>query len=133
MLSENYDKISRAAREEKSKQRQEFKNKSKLRLQEIIDKKFTTCFIGAVNSVEEYLGFLWGKGKTVLTKREQEMAFLWEELRTEMLNKGNNQKRAARNEIEEYEVEWKQKEYKFIPQGGKSFNDNQFNREEFNR
>ncbi len=114
MLSNSYDKINRVARQEKAKNILEFKEKSKLRLQEVIDKKFTTCFIGAVNSVEEHLGFLWGKGKSALTSREREMACVWEELRTEILNKGNNQKRAARNEIEEYEVEWKQKHTDFI-------------------
>jgi hypothetical protein len=58
--------------------------------------------------MEQKFGFLWGQGKPTsqLTDRERDMLYLKEELRTEILNNGNNQKRAAVAEINQYEVEW---------------------------
>lgn len=86
-----------------------YRHQSKHRLQKIIEKKINTTMIGAISIIEEKFGFLWGQGKPTnqLTERELEMLTLKDEIRTEILNNGNNQKRAAVAEINQYDIEWK--------------------------
>lgn len=86
-----------------------YKFQSKRRLQKVIETKINTTMIGAISAVEQKFGKLWGQGKPInqLTEAELEMLALKDELRTEILNNGNNQKRAAVAEINQYDVEWK--------------------------
>lgn len=86
-----------------------YKHQSKRRLQKAMETKINTTMIGAISAIEEKFGFLWGQGRPAsqLTDRELDMLALKDELRTEILNNGNNQKRAAIAEINQYEVEWK--------------------------
>ena len=52
---------------------------------------------------------MWGQGKPKesLSPEELEMRELWEQVRTTVLNLGNNQLRAAQNEIANHIVSWK--------------------------
>jgi hypothetical protein len=85
-----------------------YRDKSKKRLSNIITTKIKTSFIGAISSCEKNFGFLWGHGKDEdsLTEEEISMRELWEEIRTEILDNGNTQLRAATNEIENYSINW---------------------------
>jgi hypothetical protein len=82
------------------------KSYSKKRLLENITKKFKTSMIGAVASCEEGFGELWGhgKGKDELTEEEFNFRERWEEIRTQILNKGNSQLRGALDEIAQHTV-----------------------------
>lgn len=86
-----------------------YRQQSKRRLQKIIETKITTTMIGAISAIEQKFGFLWGQGKPTdeLTSKELDMLALKDELRTEILNNGNNQKRAVVAEINQYDIEWK--------------------------
>jgi hypothetical protein len=99
----NYD-------ERKAKAKQEFENiykeNSKKRLLKNIEKKFKTTMIGALARFEEGFGDLWGHGKRELTSEELEFRKIWEDVRTEVLNNGNNQLRGAQDEIANYTMSW---------------------------
>lgn len=86
-----------------------YRQQSRKRLQKAMETKINTTMIGAISAVEQKLGFLWGQGKPTADLNDSELAMLAlkDELRTEILNNGNNQKRAAVAEISQYEIEWK--------------------------
>jgi hypothetical protein len=78
------------------------------RLDTIISTKIRTAFIGSIAHFEDSFGFLWGHGRDLgsLTDEEKQMRELWDQTRTSILNSGNNQLRAAQNEIQLHVVSW---------------------------
>lgn len=91
------------------------KNISRDRLCKIAEKKMKTVFIGAINSIENRFGFLWGHDKDPRDRTKQELDYLehWKALRDEILNKSNNQLRGLLLEISEYDMVWNKKNYYF--------------------
>ena len=87
------------------KKRREEKQKemSKNKLIDASKKKVQTTMIGAISSVEKYFGFLWEDG----SPQQQEFHRLFQELRSEVLDRGNTQIRNLENEFVNYEVTWK--------------------------
>ena len=70
-------------------------------------KRIQTTMIGSLSSVEKYFGFLWGEGSdSEPTKDQLYMREVFEEMRTEILDKGNSQIRNSEAEIENYDVVW---------------------------
>ncbi len=91
---------------------QQYREISSERLQRSLEKKCRTTFIGAISSMEKEFGPLWGHG-TPVTELTEEQAFYrerWERLRKEILDKGNAELRAVRNEVADYDVEWRKTE-----------------------
>lgn len=102
-LPEDYNKMSdyKKAREAK------FKLDSKERLSKILKKKIQTTMIGALSSIEENFGFLWNNNSDKpLTKDQEELKNLYNKIRSEILDKGNNQARNIDAELSQYEIEW---------------------------
>lgn len=99
-----------AASQQKQKEAKDakYREKSKKRLSNILTTKIKTSFIGAISSCEKGFGFIWGHGKDEdeLTEQELAMREVWEEVRTEILDNGNTQLRAATNEVENYSINW---------------------------
>lgn len=93
-MDDNYKK----AREKK------YKADSKDRLSKILKKKIQTTMIGALSSIEENLGFLWNEDNPKVTKAQ--MIEIYNKIRSEILDKGNNQARNVDAELAQYEVEW---------------------------
>lgn len=93
-MDDNYKK----AREKK------YKADSKDRLSKILKKKIQTTMIGALSSIEENFGFLWNEDNPKITKAE--MTQIYNKIRSEILDKGNNQARNVDAELAQYEVEW---------------------------
>ncbi len=86
--------------EQFKKQREEsVKEQSRERLKEIACKKIETTMIGAVCSIEKHLSFLW--------KDDPALKSIFNELRYEILRKGNDQKRNMQIEISHYDIIWK--------------------------
>ena len=83
-----------------------YKENSKRRLLSVVDKKFQTTMIGALARFEEAFGELWGNREKELTAEQLKFRQLWEQVRTEILNNGNNQRRAAQEEIAHYTMSW---------------------------
>jgi hypothetical protein len=88
------------AREEK------YKIESRDRLSRILKKKIQTTMIGALSSIEENLGFLWNSPNGELTKDQKIMKDIYQKIRSEILDKGNNQARNIDAELAQYDVEW---------------------------
>lgn len=99
----------RLRREEEVERSETYKEDSRERLVRSLEKKFKTTFIGALAHFEEAFGpQLWGKGLAYgqLSELQLRNKKTWDLVRTNVLNNGNNQLRAAIQEIAEYTVEW---------------------------
>lgn len=76
-------------------------------LQEEVKKAIKTTMIGALSSVEEKFGAIWGfKSDRPLTEDEQYFSDLFQELRKEILDKGNTQIKKMKSMIDPYSVEY---------------------------
>lgn len=85
-----------------------FAEESRKRLTKILTTKITTTFIGSLAAFEKAFGFLWGQGKKDSEKTDEEKHFynIWEGVRTDVLNNGNNQSRAIQNELQNHNITW---------------------------
>jgi len=84
--------------------------KNKDRFKNICRKKFQTCFIFPIAEFEKEFGKeLWGIGlkDEELTNEQKLNKVKWNQLRKNILDKGNAQMRAFLSEIELYSVEFK--------------------------
>lgn len=93
----------------KSLKEQREKEICKDKLLKASKKKVQTTMIGAIYSVEQKLSFLWDANQNI-----EDAAYfknLFEELRSEILDKGNNQIRNLENEFHKYEVTYKKYYY----------------------
>lgn len=63
--------------------------------------------IGALSTIEENFNFLWeNPNGEPLTKDQEVMKNLYNKVRSEILDRGNNQARNIDAELAQYEVEW---------------------------
>ena len=81
-----------------------------------ITTKFRTTMIGTLDILEQQYGYKWGHGlsEEECTVEQLSERDRWQLIRTEILNNGNNQMRAALAEVEQYTVKYNKKEYKFL-------------------
>lgn len=65
-------------------------------------KRINTTFMGAIATVEEQLGKLWGHPKPFeeLTENEKKFWKIWRRMRNEILDKGNHQLRLFLKDLE---------------------------------
>lgn len=83
-----------------------YKADSKDRLSKILKKKIQTTMIGALSTIEEHFGFLWNNDHGNLTPEQLKMKDLYNQVRSEILDRGNNQARNIDAELSQYDVEW---------------------------
>lgn len=85
---------------------QRYTEDSRKRLDSIISKKMNTTFIGAISAFEKGFGFLWGQNKKPQerTEEEQRLYEIWKQVRDDILNNGNHQLRALKNELQNHNV-----------------------------
>jgi hypothetical protein len=83
-----------------------YKSDSKERLSKILKKKIQTTMIGALSTIEENFGFLWNSENGQLTQEQYKMKELYNQVRSEILDRGNNQARNIDAELAQYDVEW---------------------------
>lgn len=100
--------------------KQKYLEDSKKKLSDNASTKLKTSFIGAISEFEQNFGFLWGYDKCELTEDQiaiinilEENGFdsnyfreIWEETRNNILNKGNAQIRAYKDELKQYTIHW---------------------------
>ena len=93
----------------KQQSQERYNDRSKQRLSNSVYRKFRTTFIGALAEFETAFSHLWGHKKSIDDLTDDELYYrkIWEDVRTRILNNGNNQAREAETEIPEHEVEWK--------------------------
>ena len=109
----------------KKRNEEKYRESSKKRLINNVEKKFKTTMIGSLASFEKYFGELWGHGGEDLTPEELRFRELWEQARTEILNNGNSQLRIAQEEIAQYSMTWNRYHIDFLvtPQDNKENSD----------
>lgn len=83
---------------------QKHKSESRDRLSGVLKKKVQTTMIGALSTIEENLGFLWENDTCTVTKSQ--MKELYNIIRSEILDRGNNQARNIDAELSQYEISW---------------------------
>jgi len=108
-MTQDYDftELVRASRQYKSDKTAKYKDSSRDRLSKIAKKKIETTMIGALSSIEKNLGFLWGhEDQRDLTPEEQHLKNIYDQIRSEILDKGNSQIRNLESELSQYEVTW---------------------------
>ena len=77
-------------------------------LRERMSNRIKTTMIGAISSIEEHFGFLWGYDEKTPTKSQQDFKRVFEELRKEILDKGNNQLRSIDADLCNYNIDKKE-------------------------
>lgn len=83
-----------------------FKLESKDKLSKVLKKKIQTTMIGALSTIEENFGFLWNnENGDPLTKDQEIMKNIYNKIRSEILDRGNNQARNIDAELSQYEIE----------------------------
>jgi len=97
----------------RNKNKQERKGRifedSRNRLKKIANKKIRTCFIAALAEFENTFGFsLWGHNlpDEELTPQQKANRCRWEQVRKNILDKGNTQARALCMEIDLHRIEF---------------------------
>jgi hypothetical protein len=83
-----------------------YKEDSRERLKQICLTKVRTTMIGAVEAVEKRFEQLYNKSNKP-TNEQLLLEKIFGEIRTEILDKGNQQMRNLETEFEQYVIEWK--------------------------
>lgn len=83
-----------------------FKVESKEKLSKVLKKKIQTTMIGALSTIEEHLGFLWNADSDEALSPDKEiMKNIYNKIRSEILDRGNNQARNIDAELSQYDIE----------------------------
>lgn len=101
------DDLHRIRDEMRRKNDEQYRDNSKHRLVKNVCKKFQTTMIGALAAFEKRFGHIWDK--------DPAWQRIWEETRTEVLDVGNKNLRAAEQEIGEYTISWDRYQTEFLP------------------
>jgi len=104
------DKLYEIRHKESDERRAKVLESMKIRFKKIAKKKFTTCFIFAISEFEKVWGQeLWGHGlpEETLTEVQRANRKRWEQVRRDILDKGNGQLRGFESEIDIHNLEFK--------------------------
>jgi hypothetical protein len=102
---DDFKKIQQSSTNYKTARDQKFKEDSRDRLSKILKKKIQTTMIGALSSIEENFSFLWNNDD-VSENDKAIMQNLYQKVRSEILDKGNNQARNIDAELSQYDIQW---------------------------
>jgi hypothetical protein len=92
----------------KNRREEVLKNDGQKSLSDTITKKLKTTMIGSISSIENHLGFLWGHDSNEKPTEDQLiLRDLFQQVRTEILDKGNAQSRNIDSELSQYEIKKK--------------------------
>ena len=106
-MEESYAELVRKSDKYKTDKTNKNKEVSKDRLLKISKKKIQTTMIGALSTVEKHFGFLWGhESPDALTPEQEHMKELYDLVRSEILDRGNNQGRNLETEFMNYDITW---------------------------
>lgn len=108
-MSRKEEELAELRRKQKEAYRGRIIQDSRDRLKRIAHKKFRTCFISALAEFENTFGFeLWGHNlpEDKLTPQQKANKIRWEQIRKNILDKGNTQSRALGMEIDLHRVEF---------------------------
>ena len=103
---DNFNDLIRKRKQYKAIREDMYKCESKDRLSKILKKKVETTMIGALSSIEEHFSFLWENDGEKLSPEQKIMSDLYQKVRSEILDKGNDQARNIDAELTQYDVKW---------------------------
>ena len=106
-MDNDYTELVRKSADFKTAKTDQYLDLSKERLLKIGKKKIQTTMIGALSTLEKRFGFLWGQDQEGdLTPEQEHLKELYEEIRSEILDRGNNQMRNLESEFAQYDIKW---------------------------
>jgi hypothetical protein len=103
---EDYNKFLKDSIDYKKSREDRYKEVSKDALFKASKKKIQTTMIGALSTVEEHFGFLWGfeLPEDQLTPEQKHVKSIFEDVRAKILDRGNTQIRSLESEFVNYEI-----------------------------
>lgn len=101
-MSDNFSDYLKKSFDLKQRKEERQKELSKDKLLNASKKKIQTTMIGSLSSVEEHLGFLWESDNP--TEEQMKLRQIFEDMRSEILDRGNAQIRNLENEFQNYEI-----------------------------
>ena len=103
---EDYNKFLKDSIDYKKSREDRYKEASKDALFKASKKKIQTTMIGALSTIEEHFGFLWGfeLPEDQLTPEQKHVKSIFEDVRAKILDRGNTQIRSLESEFVNYEI-----------------------------
>ena len=103
---EDYNKFLKDSIDYKKSREDRYKEVSKDALFKASKKKIQTTMIGALSTIEEHFGFLWGfeLPEDQLTPEQKHVKAIFEDVRAKILDRGNTQIRSLESEFVNYEI-----------------------------
>ena len=103
---EDYNKFLKDSIDYKKSREDRYKEVSKDALFKASKKKIQTTMIGALSTIEEHFGFLWGfeLPEDQLTPEQKHVKSIFEDVRAKILDRGNTQIRSLESEFVNYEI-----------------------------
>ena len=103
---EDYNKFLKESIDYKKSREDRYKEVSKDALFKASKKKIQTTMIGALSTIEEHFGFLWGfeLPEDQLTPEQKHVKSIFEDVRAKILDRGNTQIRSLESEFVNYEI-----------------------------
>lgn len=106
-MDDDYFKLKAIHDENKRKNQERYKEYSKNKLKSVIVSRMKTNMIGTLAIIEKTIGHLWGiDNDGELTPDQEEMLDMWEDIRTQILDLGNNNIRITEEELSRYTINW---------------------------
>lgn len=104
-----------AFEKEKERRNQKFEKLSRNRLHDVLATHMKTIMIGALSDFEKAFGELWGHGlsDSQLSEKQDKIREIWNEVRTSILDRGNNKIKHMRSELNRHNVQWNRYVTKF--------------------
>ena len=101
-MDEGFEHLIQLKKKLEDQRKNKYKVDSKERLRRIIRKKIQTTMIGSLDTLEKHLGFLW-EGDD---KESKEIKEIYNTIRQEILDRGNDQIRNIDTELNQYDIVW---------------------------
>jgi len=107
-MEDAINKLHRLQKIQQEQSRDRMRAESVGRLKKIITRKLQTSFIGAISEFELAFGDEWGHGlpEEQLTDIQKARRDKWEQVRTNILNRGNAQIRALDAELDLHSIQF---------------------------
>lgn len=104
---DSYKTLIQLKREKEAQRNSKYRLDSRERLKTIATKKIRTTMIGALAAIEQHFGVFWEPEEDgTLSEESKHVKQIYEKVREEILDNGNNQIRNLLAEIDQYDVEW---------------------------
>jgi transcription termination factor Rho len=102
---DDYNALLKQSLDLKGKRQEKYRELSKDRLYKVAKKKIQTTMIGALDTIEKSFGFLWESDEE-LSNEQVQLKAIFEDARSQILDRGNTQMRNLEAEMTQYDISW---------------------------